>query len=102
MHEARSISPVTVRPPPKSSLTSALDGVRTPFQWSVRKCRTRSLRSRQHDRLDDCGGTVRRWEFVGGKSEKFWEVGLDGTAVTSRYGRIGTNGQATVKEFDSA
>jgi predicted DNA-binding WGR domain protein len=45
---------------------------------------------------------VRRWEFVGGKSEKFWEVGLDGTAVTSRYGRIGTNGQTTVKEFDSA
>jgi predicted DNA-binding WGR domain protein len=45
---------------------------------------------------------VRRWEFVGGKSEKFWEAGLDGTAVTSRYGRIGTNGQTTVKEFDSA
>jgi predicted DNA-binding WGR domain protein len=45
---------------------------------------------------------VRRWEFVGGKSEKFWEAGLNGTAVTSRYGRIGTNGQTTVKEFDSA
>ncbi|GAB2849817.1 WGR and DUF4132 domain-containing protein [Actinoallomurus bryophytorum] len=45
---------------------------------------------------------MRRWEFVGGKSEKFWEAGLGGTAVTSRYGRIGTNGQTTVKEFDSA
>jgi len=44
---------------------------------------------------------VRRWEFVGGNSKKFWEAGLSGTAVTSRYGRIGTNGQTTVKEFDS-
>jgi predicted DNA-binding WGR domain protein len=44
---------------------------------------------------------VRRWEFVGGKSEKFWEADLTGTAVTSRYGRIGTSGQTTVKEFDS-
>jgi predicted DNA-binding WGR domain protein len=52
--------------------------------------------------MDVCGGTVRRWEFVGGKSEKFWESGLTGTAVTTRYGRIATNGQATVKQFDSA
>jgi len=44
---------------------------------------------------------VRRWEFVSGKSAKFWAAGRDGTAVTSRYGRIGTDGQTTVKEFDS-
>jgi predicted DNA-binding WGR domain protein len=45
---------------------------------------------------------VRRWEFVGGKSKKFWEAGLDGTTATIRYGRIGTNGQTTAKEFDNA
>ncbi len=44
---------------------------------------------------------MRRWEFIGGKSAKFWAAGRDGTAVTSRYGRIGTDGQTAVKEFDS-
>ena len=44
---------------------------------------------------------MRRWEFVGGKSEKFWESGRNGAVVTTRYGRIATNGQTTVKQFDS-
>lgn len=44
---------------------------------------------------------MRRWEFVGGKSNKFWEAELDGATVTTRYGRIGTNGQSIVKKFDS-
>ena len=40
----------------------------------------------------------RRFEFVSGGSDKFWEVD-----VTVRFGRNGTDGQTTTKTFpDSA
>ena len=45
--------------------------------------------------------TARRFELVEGSSSKFWEVARDGCAVTVRYGRIGTDGQAKTKEFAS-
>ena len=41
------------------------------------------------------------WEYTGGSSRKFWEAGRDGVAVTVRYGRIGTEGRTTTKEFAS-
>ena len=44
---------------------------------------------------------ARRFELVEGSSSKFWEVARDGCAVTVRYGRIGTDGQAKTKEFPS-
>jgi predicted DNA-binding WGR domain protein len=44
----------------------------------------------------------KRFEFRDGKSSKFWEVGVGGSAVTVRFGRIGTEGQTTVKEFRTA
>ena len=42
-----------------------------------------------------------RYEFAEGASNKFWEIALDGSSFTTTYGRIGTDGQTTVKEFDS-
>ena len=49
------------------------------------------------------GGTKKRhFEFVEGSSSKFWEISLDGTSFTTRYGRIGTPGQETVKDMGSA
>ncbi len=36
----------------------------------------------------------RRFELVDGKSSKFWEISLNGSEFTVRYGRIGTDGQA--------
>ncbi|MFD0531333.1 WGR domain-containing protein [Kitasatospora arboriphila] len=42
---------------------------------------------------------MRRWEFVEGGSDKFWEAAVDGAAVTVRYGRSGTNGREQVKAF---
>ncbi|PQO44094.1 DNA ligase [Blastopirellula marina] len=48
-------------------------------------------------------GEKRYFEFVDGKSSKFWEIALDGLAVSVRYGKIGTAGTEKVKEFaDSA
>lgn len=42
-----------------------------------------------------------RYEFVEGSSSKFWEITLDGTSFTTTYGRIGTDGQSTTKDWPS-
>ena len=47
---------------------------------------------------DDAAG-IRYFEFVDGKSAKFWEVSVDDCDATVRYGRIGTNGQTKTKSF---
>jgi predicted DNA-binding WGR domain protein len=47
-------------------------------------------------------GKKRHFEFVEGTSSKFWEISLDGSAFTTRYGRIGTPGQETVKDYGTA
>jgi predicted DNA-binding WGR domain protein len=42
-----------------------------------------------------------RYEFVEGTSSKFWEITLDGSSFQTKYGRIGTPGAVTLKEYDS-
>lgn len=42
-------------------------------------------------------GEARRFELVEGTAAKFWEVRRVGPAVTVRYGRIGTDGQAKTR-----
>jgi len=41
------------------------------------------------------------YEFKDKTSSKFWEITVKGSTVTVRYGKIGTDGQTTVKNFDS-
>jgi predicted DNA-binding WGR domain protein len=43
----------------------------------------------------------RYFEYRGGTSHKFWEVSRSGAALTTRYGRIGGQGQRTTKRFKS-
>jgi predicted DNA-binding WGR domain protein len=43
-----------------------------------------------------------RYEFAEGSSQKFWEITLDGLALTTRWGRIGTGGQSKTKQFADA
>ncbi|MCX5415390.1 DUF4132 domain-containing protein [Streptomyces sp. NBC_00059] len=45
---------------------------------------------------------MRRWEFVEGSASKFWETGAEGTVVTVRYGRCGSDGRTQSKEYPSA
>ncbi len=45
--------------------------------------------------------TKRYFEFSEGTSNKFWEVWRDGVQVFTRYGKIGANGQVTVKKLGS-
>ncbi len=44
-----------------------------------------------------------RWteylEFVGGGSSKFWEISVNGSDQTVRFGRIGSRGQSVTKAF---
>ncbi len=42
-----------------------------------------------------------RLEFSDGKSHKFWEVSVEGASHTVRYGKIGTDGRTSTKEFGS-
>lgn len=44
---------------------------------------------------------MRRFELVEGKSSKFWEIAVEGSSHTVRYGRIGTDGRETTKAFGS-
>ncbi len=43
----------------------------------------------------------RYFEFVEGSSSKFWEIWAEGSEVRTRYGRIGTSGQVTLKDEGS-
>jgi uncharacterized protein (TIGR02996 family) len=43
----------------------------------------------------------RYFEFSEGSSNKFWEVWCDGAEVFTRYGKIGSAGQLTVKDMRS-
>jgi predicted DNA-binding WGR domain protein len=45
---------------------------------------------------------VRRLEYIGGGSAKFWEGVVQGNDVVVTWGRIGTGGQSKRKEFGSA
>jgi DNA ligase-1 len=44
-------------------------------------------------------GGKRHFQYVDGKSDKFWEIEVNGTEVTVRYGRRGTAGQTNTKSF---
>lgn len=48
------------------------------------------------------GTKNRRFEFGEGTANKFWEISIDGTNVTTRWGKIGTDGQEKTKGFASA
>ncbi|NMO21886.1 WGR domain-containing protein [Pyxidicoccus fallax] len=43
-----------------------------------------------------------RYEFKEGSSSKFWEITLSSNTFTTRWGRIGTNGQEKTQTFDTS
>jgi predicted DNA-binding WGR domain protein len=47
-------------------------------------------------------GAKRYFELVAGTSRKFWAISLSGSDVTTRWGRIGTDGQSKAKTFKDA
>ena len=43
----------------------------------------------------------RHFEFIDGNSSKFWEISRSGNTMTTRWGRIESNGQSKTKTFNS-
>ncbi len=41
------------------------------------------------------------FEYQDDKSHKFWEITLNGLKLTTRYGKINTDGQVAEKTFES-
>lgn len=46
--------------------------------------------------------SARRFEFVDDKSAKFWEVSVIAKSVEVKFGKIGTNGQTQMKDFEAS
>jgi DNA ligase-1 len=46
--------------------------------------------------------SLRRFEFVGGGSDKFWAVAVNGPTVVVQFGRNGTAGQTNTKSFEDS
>ena len=51
---------------------------------------------------EPAAGAPRYFEFVQGKSSKFWEISQAGADMTTRWGRIGSAGQSKTKTFADA
>lgn len=47
-------------------------------------------------------GVKRAFELVDGSSAKFWEIRVSGSSFSTRYGKIGSDGQQTHKDFATA
>jgi predicted DNA-binding WGR domain protein len=45
---------------------------------------------------------MRRFEFKDARSYKFWEIEVEGTAFTVRYGKVGTDGVTQTKAYPTA
>jgi len=46
-----------------------------------------------------CRFPLKRFEFKEGTSNKFWEIWIDGKETTTRWGKIGTEGQSQSKSW---
>jgi predicted DNA-binding WGR domain protein len=44
---------------------------------------------------------MKRFELSNGSSAKFWEIAVEGRSYTTRFGKLGTSGQTTTKQFES-
>ena len=44
---------------------------------------------------------AKRYEYKDAKSHKFWEVSVSGKKVNIRYGKLGTDGQTSLKELST-
>jgi predicted DNA-binding WGR domain protein len=70
--------------------------------WRSRRCFSLAA----HELLSDRGNgentmSGKRFELVEGSSSKFWEIHVDGSEVHVRYGKIGSQGQTSVKNEGS-
>jgi DNA ligase 1 len=89
-------------------VVSTVTGVpRSPTYVGIRpdaECQPKLSEPKHGDLLIMTGDihTTRRFEFSEGNSNKFWEITIQGTEATVRFGHIGTAGQTSAKTFADA
>ncbi len=64
--------------------------------------KTKKVESKTSDNNSKSSNDLRRFEFVSGTSNKFWEIQVNVNEHTVCYGRIGTNGSSKTKSFADA
>lgn len=80
--------------PKKASKKKAVKKKATPKKTNKTK-----VASQEQTPSEATEGEVRYYEYKDEKSQKFWEVTVAGVKVTTRYGRIGADGQKKTKSF---
>jgi DNA ligase 1 len=98
---SRPAAPKVVRPQTPTSETQKRDPSTSAAPKSQAPKPERETPKGENDSADDADGAADRYEFVEGGSAKFWEISIDGCDVTTRWGRIGTNGQTSTKAYKS-
>ena len=66
----------------------------------TKKPKTTTAKKSAPKETEPSEAAARYFEFVEGKSSKFWEIRIEGMDVTTRYGKIGTGGRETTKSFN--
>jgi predicted DNA-binding WGR domain protein len=95
--------PKAAKAEPKSAqgAKSESKAVQAPSQSKARKDEDDADEKSRPQSAEPSSSGTRCFEFVEGGSGKFWEIALDGTSFTTRYGKIGTDGQQSLKQYDS-
>jgi DNA ligase-1 len=65
-------------------------------------CPFPTLFQRGEEIMATATSTKRRFVFIGGGSDKFWEVAVNGSEVLVHFGRNGASGQSETKTFADA
>jgi DNA ligase-1 len=94
---------------PSFARVSKAAGKETAPQEKPKKAGTRSASAPQADAPNPVAtnpasakASVRYFEFSDDKSNKFWEISIQGCEVTVRFGRIGSQGATQTKTFADA
>ena len=90
----------------KTSRSSAKKAVKKPkpaAKKTLTKTASKSAAKKKAKGKQRRGGKgARMFELSDGKSNKFWEIRVSGASLTTRFGRIGTDGQSKTKSFADA
>lgn len=90
-------SDIALSTPPKSATDEPASA--TSNATKVPAAKTKAKPTETAASTSVTGNGKRYFEFSEDNSHKFWEISSDGNSVTTRWGRVGTDGQSKTKEF---
>lgn len=89
--EAAPQAPIAAAPPAKAAERAASAGAPPA-----------AVPTRSSSSPTESNTMTRHFEYIEGSSAKFWDISRQDSAVTVRFGRIGTQGQSQTKTFGDA